>query len=81
MTRFNIEQVTDWPDRIYVEVDSRFNVALVRTDAGLELRIYPRSDGELWDAPFITFTVDEAEIIALEIADGLTPGGNEERDQ
>jgi hypothetical protein len=81
MTRFNIEQVTDWPDRIYVEVDHRFNVALVRTGVGLELRVYPRSDGELWDAPFTTFVVDEGEIIALEIADGLTPCGNKERDR
>jgi hypothetical protein len=66
MTHFNIDQTTDQPDRIFVEVDRRFDVAIIRTDDGLELRIYPRTDGELWDAPFITFTVAEAEIIALE---------------
>ena len=61
MTRFNIEQITDLPDRIYVEVDRRFNLALVRTDTGIELHVYPLTDGEIWDSPFTTFTVDEAE--------------------
>ena len=66
MTQFNIDQIADQPDRIFVEVDRRFDVAIIRTEDGLELRIYPRTEGELWDAPFTTFTVDEAEIIALE---------------
>lgn len=66
MTRFNIEQLTEQPDRIFVEVDRRFDVAIIRSDAGLELRIYPRTDGELWDFPFTTFNVDEAEISELE---------------
>lgn len=66
MTHFNIDQTTDLPDRIYVEVDRRFNVAVIRTAEGLELRIYPRTDGELWDEPFTQFFVDEAEVIALE---------------
>jgi hypothetical protein len=33
---------------------------------GLALHVYPRTKGELWDAPFTTFEVDEAVIIALE---------------
>lgn len=49
-------------------MDRRFDVAIIRTETGLELRIYPRTDGELWDAPFTTFEVDEAEITALEKA-------------
>ncbi len=66
MTAFNIDQVTEQPDRIFVEVDRRFNVAIIRSETGLELRIYPRTEGELWDAPFTTFEVDESEILALE---------------
>jgi hypothetical protein len=66
MTHFSIEQVTDMPDRIYVEIDRRFNIAIERTDNGLELRVYPRTDGELWDHPFVTFEVDESEVGALE---------------
>lgn len=60
------ELLTDQPDRIYVEIDRRFNIAIERTGDGLALHVYPRTNGELWDAPFTTFEVDEAEIIALE---------------
>lgn len=66
MTHFAIEQITEQPDRIFVEIDRRFDVTIVRTESGLDLHIYPRTDGELWDAPFTTLTVDEAEILALE---------------
>jgi hypothetical protein len=66
MTHFNIEQLTDQPDRIYVEIDHRFNIVLQRTEDGLTLHIYPLTKGEIWDAPFDTFEVDEAEIVALE---------------
>jgi hypothetical protein len=77
MTRFNIEQITEQPDRIFVEIDRRFDITIVRTEEGLELHVYPRTDGELWDAPFTTFVVDEAEIHALEVADELLrPSGN-----
>jgi hypothetical protein len=66
MTAYNIDQITEQPDRIFVDVDRRFNVAIIRTEGGLELRVYPRTDGELWDAPFTTFEVNESEIAALE---------------
>jgi hypothetical protein len=66
MTHFHLEQLTGQPDRIYVEVDRRFNIVLERTQDGLALHLYPRTNGELWDAPFTTFEVEEAEIAALE---------------
>jgi hypothetical protein len=66
MTTFNIDLTSDFPDHIYIEVDCRFNVAIERTETGMEFRIYPRTDGELWDSPFTTFEVDETEIIELE---------------
>jgi hypothetical protein len=66
VTTFSIDQNTDQPDRIFVEVDRRFDVAIIRTEAGLELRIYPRTEGELWDDPYTTFDVNEAEIVAHE---------------
>ena len=66
MTAFNIDLNTELPDRIFVEVDHRLDVAIIRTETGLALRVYPRTDGELWCEPFTTFEVDEAEIIALE---------------
>jgi len=66
MTAFNIDLVTEQPDRIFVEVDRRFDVAIERTETGLSIRVYPRTAGELWDNPFATFEVDEAEIAELE---------------
>ena len=66
MTHFIIEHQTEQPDRIFVEVDRRFDVAIVRTEGGLELQVYPRTDGDLWVEPFTTFIVDEAEVAALE---------------
>jgi hypothetical protein len=66
MTTFSIDQNTDQPDRIFVEVDCRLNVAIICTEFGVELRVYPRTDGELWDGPFSTFDVNESEIVALE---------------
>jgi len=71
MTAFNIDLITEQPDCIFVEVDRRFNVAIERTETGLSLRVYPRTDGLLWDAPFTTFEVDEAEIFAIEKEMGL----------
>jgi hypothetical protein len=71
MTAFTIDLNTERPDRIFVEIDHRFNVAIERTEMGLALRVYPRTDGELWDYPFTTFEVDEAEVIALEEETGL----------
>jgi hypothetical protein len=66
MTAYNIDLITDQPDRIFVDIERRFNVAIIRTGTGLELRVYPRTADALWDEPFTTFEVDESEIVALE---------------
>jgi hypothetical protein len=66
MTAFNTDLITDQPDCMYMEIDRRFNIVIERTESGLSLRVYPRTDGELWDAPFTTFEVNEQEIVALE---------------
>ncbi len=66
MTRFNIEQITEQPDRIYVEIDRHFNIVIERSQDGLALHVYPYTRGEMWDCPFTTFEVDESEIVALE---------------
>jgi hypothetical protein len=66
MIVYRVEIIPGPPECVYVDIGHRFNVALERTENGLSLRVYPRTGGELWDAPFATFDVDEAEIIALE---------------
>jgi hypothetical protein len=68
MTHFIIDHRTERSDRIFVEVDRRFDVAIIRTEAGLEIQVYPRTDGELWCEPFATFDVTESEIAQLETA-------------
>jgi len=60
------ELLTEQPDRLYVDIDHRFNIVIERTEDGLALHIYPRTNGELWDAPFTIFEVDDTEIVALE---------------
>ena len=66
MTAFSIYQRSNQLDRVHVEVDRRFHVVIERTGAGLELRVYPRTKGELWCDPFDTFEVDETEIVTCE---------------
>ena len=71
MTTFNIEIITEQPDTAYVEIDKRYNVAIIRTDPSsafsqLVLRVYPITKGEIWDAPFAVFAVDEGRITELE---------------
>jgi hypothetical protein len=66
MTSFSIDLHPDLPECVFVEVDRRFNVVIERSETGLELRVYPRTGGELWDFPFATFDVAESEIVALE---------------
>lgn len=66
ITTINTELLTGQPDRLYVEIDHRFNIVIERTEGGMALHVYPLTQGEMWDAPFTTFEVDEAEIVALE---------------
>lgn len=66
MTTINTEFLTGQPDRVYVDIDRRFNIVIERTGDGLALHVYPYTHGEMWDCPFTTFEVDQAEITALE---------------
>lgn len=66
ITTISTELLTGQLDRVYVEMDRRFHIVIERTEDGLALHIYPLTQGEIWDYPFTTFEVDEAEIIALE---------------
>lgn len=73
MTRFNIEIDDHLPEYIFVNVDRRYEIAIERTEEGLSLRIYPRTNDELWDFPFATFEVDESEVTKLEAEMEDTP--------
>lgn len=66
MIAFEFEYDAEQPDRIFLEINRRYNIAIEQTETGLSLRIYPRTDGQLWDYPFATFDVEETEVVALE---------------
>ena len=57
---------TPHADVCTLELGGRFRIAVERQEAGFALHVYPRTNGVLWDFPFTTFEVDEAEILALE---------------
>ena len=66
MTKFNIQRMTDRPDRVFVAIDDRLDVAIIRTADGLKVEVYPITDGEIWDDPYDRFEVDEGQIRELE---------------
>jgi hypothetical protein len=66
MKKFNIQYDNDLPDRVFVAVDNRFDVAVIRTEDGLRIQVFPITDGQVWDNPFERFEVDEDEVRALE---------------
>ena len=66
MTAFETEIATDQSDRAYVRVDNRYDIAIIRTDDGIELHVYPITNGEGWIDPLETFTIYEADIEAAE---------------
>jgi hypothetical protein len=67
MTAFSTEIITDdLPDRIYVKVDDVFDIAIIRTPEGIEVRVYPITKGETWIDPYDTYIVEESDILRLE---------------
>jgi hypothetical protein len=66
MTRFNFHADIHLPNVAYIQVDDRFDIAIERTEQGLEFRVYPLTDGEIWFDPYDTFTIEESTVAALE---------------
>ena len=56
----------DGSRRAMLWIDKRFQIDIRRFEGYLTLRIYPVTDGEIWDSPYDTFVVDESEVAALE---------------
>jgi hypothetical protein len=66
MTVFEFRTSPDQIDNAFVNVGGRFDIAIERTSEGLEIRVYPVTDGEIWFDPYDTFKIDEAIVVALE---------------
>jgi hypothetical protein len=62
MADFEFEQVDDLPDRGYVRVDGRYDIAIVRTDEGIIIDVYPMD----WDYPIDTMGVCDNDIAKAE---------------
>jgi hypothetical protein len=70
MTYFNIQHNTGLDDRIFVNLDDRFDVALIRTENGLRIEVFPITEGKHWGDPTDAFEVHENEIRKLEQENG-----------
>jgi hypothetical protein len=62
---------SDSTHRAILWIDNRFQIEIRRLaptpgTATLVLYVYPITDGEVWDAPYDVFSVDEASVIELE---------------
>jgi hypothetical protein len=68
MTLFNLKMLSGLSDRLLVEIDSRFIVVITRQCDGLSIRVYPKTNGQVWDEPFDFLDVDEEEIRKHEAA-------------
>jgi hypothetical protein len=66
MTKFSIQHNTGLSDRVFVSLDDRFDVSLIRTAHGLRIEVYPITDGEVWCDPSNAFEVHEDEVRELE---------------
>jgi hypothetical protein len=64
--KFSARHDVRLPDHVFVTIDDRFEIALIRTSDVLMIEVRPITGGEVWDNPFDRFDVDEEEIRALE---------------
>ena len=62
MTTFKFKEFPGAPDRAFVEVDGKYQVAVIRTDEGLVVDVYPKD----WDAPIDTMTVFDSDVADAE---------------
>jgi hypothetical protein len=68
----SIFHTSDGTHRAILWIDNRFQIEIRRlapppmASAHLVIAVYPITDGEVWDAPYDVFSVDEGRIIELE---------------
>lgn len=66
MISFKVEHGPHLPNEVLLELAGRLVLAVEQTACGVTIRVYPRTEGKLWDAPFETHVIDESEIAELE---------------
>jgi hypothetical protein len=66
IAKFSARHDVRLPDHVFITLDDRFEIALIRTGDGLTIEVYPITGGEVWDNPCDRFDVDEEAIRELE---------------
>ena len=61
----------DGTHRAILWIDNRFQIEIRRFtpehgESTLVLKVFPITNGEIWDHPYEVFTIDEADILSLE---------------
>jgi hypothetical protein len=62
MATFEFEKIDGLDDRAFVDVDGKYTIAIIRTDEGLIIDVWP----EDWDAPIDTLGVCDADTVVDE---------------
>ncbi len=66
IAKFSARQDVRLPDHVFIALDDRFEIALIRGADGLSIEVYPITGDVVWDNPFDRFEVDEEVIRKLE---------------
>ncbi len=66
IANFSARHDAGLPAHVFVTLDDRFEIALIRSADGLSIEVYPITGGVVWDNPFDRFEVDEEVIRKLE---------------
>lgn len=47
---------------LFVDLGKKLQLVIEPNEDGLEIRVYPRTKGEYWDAPYDTFEINFSDI-------------------
>ena len=57
-------------DRVFVTVDGRYSLTIIRADEGLIVDVWPIENGEYWNVPYTSLQVFDNDVPPLSELDG-----------
>jgi hypothetical protein len=73
LAEFEYERIEGLSDRCFVTIDKRYHLAIIRTDEGIIVDVWPIDSGETWDHPYDSFQVfDNDTAVDAETTDAVT---------
>lgn len=63
MAKFQCDQTED--DQVYLTVDDRYSLTIIRTDEGIIVDVWPIENGEYWDTPFTSVKVLDSDVAIM----------------